>query len=56
MKTIEAPIFHVNADEPELLDAVLKLAVDYRNTFRKDIMVDIIGYRYFGHNELDEPR
>lgn len=56
MKTIEAPIFHVNADEPDMVDAVFKLAVDYRNKFHKDVMVDIIGYRYFGHNELDEPR
>ena len=56
MKTIEAPIFHVNADEPEVVDAVFKLAVDYRNKFLKDVMVDIIGYRYYGHNELDEPR
>lgn len=56
MKTIEAPIFHVNADEPELVDAVMRLAVEYRNKFHKDIMIDIIGYRYYGHNELDEPR
>ncbi|EAR96872.1 oxoglutarate dehydrogenase (succinyl-transferring), E1 component (macronuclear) [Tetrahymena thermophila SB210] len=56
MKSVESPIFHVNADEPDLVDAVFRLAVDYRNTFHKDVMVDIIGYRLFGHNELDEPR
>lgn len=56
IKTVEAPIFHVNADEPDMVDAVFRLAVDYRNTFHKDVMVDIIGYRFYGHNELDEPR
>lgn len=56
MKSVESPIFHVNADEPDLVDAAFRLAVDYRNTFHKDVMVDIIGYRLFGHNELDEPR
>jgi 2-oxoglutarate dehydrogenase E1 component len=56
IKTVESPIFHVNADEPDVVDAVIKLALDYRNTFQKDVMIDIIGYRLYGHNELDEPR
>ena len=54
-KSIQAPIIHVNADEPELVNRVLKLAVDYRQKFKKDIFVDIIGYRRYGHNEQDQP-
>ena len=54
-KTIDAPIIHVNADEPELVDAVFNLALDYRMQFNKDFVVDLIGYRRYGHNELDQP-
>ncbi len=54
-KAGEAPIFHVNADEPELVDQVLELALAYKLKFKKDVVVDIIGYRRFGHNELDQP-
>lgn len=54
-KTIGAPIFHVNADEPELVNSIMKLALEYRNTFKRDVVVDLIGYRKFGHNELDQP-
>jgi len=54
-KAAEAPIFHVNADEPELVDQVLELALAYRLKFKKDVVVDIVGYRRFGHNELDQP-
>ena len=54
-KAIQAPVIHVNSDEPELVNKVLKLAVKYRQTFKKDIFVDIIGYRRYGHNEQDQP-
>jgi len=52
-KFIGAPIFHVNADEPELVHAIMELAFDYRNEFHEDVIIDLIGYRRFGHNELD---
>lgn len=54
--TIQAPVIHVNADEPDLVDRVITLAVQYRNKFKKDIFVDLVGYRRFGHNEQDQPR
>jgi 2-oxoglutarate dehydrogenase E1 component len=54
-KSIQAPIIHVNADEPELVNSVLKMAMKYREKFHKDIFVDIIGYRRYGHNEQDQP-
>lgn len=53
--SIHAPIFHVNADCPEEVDFVSRLAADWRKEFRKSVFVDIIGYRRYGHNELDEP-
>jgi 2-oxoglutarate dehydrogenase E1 component len=49
------PIFHVNGDDPEAVAYVARLAVQYRQTFRKDVVVDLIGYRRYGHNEGDEP-
>ena len=54
-KSIQAPIIHVNADEPEVVSEVMKIAVEYRQKFWKDIFVDIIGYRRYGHNEQDQP-
>lgn len=54
-KSLDSPIFHVNADEPEKVDAIMKLAFAYRQKFKKDVFVDIIGYRRYGHNELDQP-
>lgn len=54
-KAIQAPIIHVNADEPELVNAAMKLAITYRQKYGKDIFVDIIGYRRYGHNEQDQP-
>ncbi|ADU30220.1 2-oxoglutarate dehydrogenase E1 component [Evansella cellulosilytica] len=54
-KGFEIPIIHVNADDPEACLAAIHLAIQYRNTFHKDIIIDLVGYRRFGHNEMDEP-
>jgi 2-oxoglutarate dehydrogenase E1 component len=54
-KMAEAPIFHVNGDDPEAVALVTSIAVDYRKTFKKDVVVDIVCYRKLGHNEQDEP-
>lgn len=54
-KMIETPVFHVNGEDPDAVVAVAKLAVEYRQKFRKDIFVDIVCYRRYGHNEQDEP-
>ncbi len=54
-KFIGAPIFHVNGDDPEACDWVARLAVDYRQKFRKDVVIDMICYRRRGHNEGDDP-
>lgn len=52
-KCINAPIFHVNADSVEDVCAVFKIAAEYRCKFQKDVVIDLIGYRKYGHNELD---
>jgi probable 2-oxoglutarate dehydrogenase E1 component DHKTD1 len=52
---ISCPIIHVNADFPEEVAYASLIAFDYRNKFRKDIIIDLIAYRRLGHNELDEP-
>ena len=54
-KMAEAPIFHVNGDDPEAVALVTGIAVEYRKTFKKDVVVDIVCYRKLGHNEQDEP-
>ena len=55
-KTIQAPIFHVNGDDPEACFRVAKLAFSYRETFHRDVVIDMVCYRKHGHNEGDEPR
>jgi len=55
VKMIEAPVLHVNADDPEAVVLACQIAIDYRAQFRKDIVVDLICYRKLGHNEQDTP-
>ncbi len=54
-KMIQAPIFHVNSDDVEAAYNVLQIALDYRQHFQKDVVIDVIGFRRLGHNEGDEP-
>src|SRR6266571_1350682 len=54
-KGFEIPIIHVNADDPDAALTAVKLAQAYRDQFRKDILIDLVGYRRWGHNEGDEP-
>jgi 2-oxoglutarate dehydrogenase E1 component len=54
-KMVEAPIFHVNGDDPEAVVFAAKVATEYRQTFHKPVVIDMFCYRRFGHNEGDEP-
>jgi 2-oxoglutarate dehydrogenase E1 component len=54
-KRLPIPIFHVNGEDPDAVVRVAALAVTYRDTFRSDVVVDLIGYRRYGHSEVDDP-
>lgn len=54
-KGYEIPVIHVNADDPEACIAAARMAYEYRRRFKKDFLIDLIGYRRHGHNEMDDP-
>lgn len=54
-KMLQIPIFHVNGEDPEAVAQVVRLATDFRATFKRDVVIDMYGYRRHGHNEGDEP-
>ena len=54
-KMVEAPIIHVNGDDPEAVVYAARIATDFRLKFNRDVVIDLICYRRFGHNEGDEP-
>ena len=54
-KMLQIPIFHVNGEDPEAVAQVVTLAMDFRSTFGRDVVIDMYGYRRHGHNEGDEP-
>ena len=54
-KMLQSPIFHVNGEDPEAVAQVIEVAMDFRRTFQRDVVIDMYAYRRFGHNEGDEP-
>jgi 2-oxoglutarate dehydrogenase E1 component len=54
-KMLQIPIFHVNGEDPEAVAQVVRLAMDFRDEFLRDVVIDMYGYRRYGHNETDEP-
>ncbi len=54
-RMLQVPVFHVNGEDPEAVAQVVRLAMDFRATFRRDVFIDMFGYRRLGHNESDEP-
>ena len=54
-KMVEAPIFHVNGDDPDAVSLVTEIALDFRMEFHKDVVIDLVCFRRLGHNEQDEP-
>jgi 2-oxoglutarate dehydrogenase E1 component len=55
-RAVGAPVLHVNADDPEAVVAACEIAADWRALWRRDVVVDLVGYRRHGHNELDNPK
>ena len=51
----QLPIFHINGDDPEAAYRTMRIALDYRQQFHKDVVLDVVGFRRLGHNEADEP-
>src|SRR5207237_1154206 len=51
----QLPIFHINGEDPEAAYRALRIALDYRQAYKKDIVLDVVGFRKLGHNETDEP-
>ncbi len=55
-RMLRCPVFHVNGEDPEAVAQVVRLAMDFRQKFGRDVVIDLYGYRRYGHNEADEPR